>query len=78
MEDLDSFFQLLEFHFPQLFAGATQTYREIKPRNVDPIETSRQVKKSTREQFNKIRYYEYKLYKFVLQRLHKAKTEILI
>ena len=72
-EDLDSFFQLIQFHFPTMFEGAHRIYRETLSRNVDPNHTSRQIADTTKEMFKKIRRYEIKLYNLIKQRFHNEK-----
>ena len=72
MEDMNSFFQMLEFHYPQMFSGALAMYRNSTARNVN-TKFPNSVKESTRLRLKELLMAEYDFYGFVKQRLHEAK-----
>jgi dermatan/chondrotin sulfate uronyl 2-O-sulfotransferase UST len=72
-EDLESFFQLLEHYFPEMFRGAVDVYRTTAPQNVDVNKASHALTNATTDLLRKQLGHEYEFYEFVKQRFMKAK-----
>ena len=72
MEDMESYFQLLEARYPQLFSGATTVYRNATARNVN-TKFSHSMKETTRLRLHEFLKCEYDFYRFIKQRLYEAK-----
>ena len=72
-EDLESFFDLLEYRYPKTFRGALNVYRNITPQNVDKRKSSHPIEESTRDALKYDLRYEYMFYEFIKQRLYNAK-----
>ena len=74
-EDLESFFQLLEYEYPEMFTGALHVFRNTTSRNVDDKKSSHKVDTLTRKILKDTLSNEYEFYEFVKQRLENAKQE---
>ena len=74
-EEMESFFALLEYNYPDLFQGAVEVYRNTTSRNVDEKKSSHPLKPSTRAIMQRVLKYEVEFYSFVKQRFHSSLRE---